>query len=444
MTEQTRAPSNLLAGRYRLLERRDRTGTAWRARDEVLHRDVTVSEVRLPPPGPHRDWLLGQVRAAADLRHPGVVTLHDVISAPDRMWLVLESIDGRSLLQTVRAEGPLAPERAADVGLRVLDALTAAHGRGVRLAATPDTVLLGADGRVVLTGVAGPGSADDLRDLGATLFTALEGRTPATGSLPPLVDGMPLADPDPTTGTVTYGPLAPLVEGLLAADPAHRPDATSVRLTLERIAPTPPASRRRHLVTAAVAAVALLAGAAFWLWPRASGPATSPITLPASFATAPDPCSLISTEQAAELSLTAEPRPAGKTECHWGTEDRGLPDSLQYTLTVEVLRYPTDERAHADHARFMASEAKRDRTSAGSPLRRVRPVTAQSGIAAEAYTFAATNGITYNSGVVFRAANLVVAVQYQRGGGAEDPGDRTRSGALRATRWVLEALSRTR
>ncbi|MEU9835678.1 hypothetical protein AB0D67_29435 [Streptosporangium sp. NPDC048047] len=437
------APSNLLAGRYRLLERRDRTGTAWRARDEVLHRDVTVSEVRLPPPGPHRDRLLGQVRAAAGLRHPGVVALHDVISAPDRVWLVLESVDGRSLLQTVRAEGPLAPERAAEVGLRVLDALTAAHGRGVRLAATPDTVLLGADGRVVLTGVAGPAPADDLRDLGATLFTALEGRAPATGSLPPMVNGMPLADPDPTTGTVTSGPLAPLVEGLLAADPAHRPDATSVRLTLERVAPAPPSSRRRHLVTAAVAAVALLAGAAFWLWPRTADPAAPPpVTLPASFAAAPDPCSLISAAQAAELSLAAEPQPRGKTGCDWGTEDRELPRNLQYRLAVEVLRYPTGEKAHAGYARFMAAEAKKDRTPAGSPLRLARPVTAQPGIAAEAYTFSTTNEITYNSGVVFRAANLVVAVQYQRGGGGEDPGDHTRSGAMRATRWVLSALSR--
>ncbi|MFD0890502.1 serine/threonine protein kinase, partial [Streptosporangium algeriense] len=132
MTDVSPGPG-LLAGRYRLLERRDHTGASWRARDEVLGREVTIAEVRLPPPGPVRDRLLGQIRAAADLRHPGVTTLHDVISAPDRMWLVAEAVTGRSLVQIVRHEGPLPPERAAEVGLRVLDALTAAHERGVNL-----------------------------------------------------------------------------------------------------------------------------------------------------------------------------------------------------------------------------------------------------------------------------------------------------------------------
>nr|BFE86937.1 hypothetical protein GCM10020093_095380 [Planobispora longispora] len=41
---------NLLAGRYRLLERRDPAGASRRARDELLHRDVILSGVRLPPP----------------------------------------------------------------------------------------------------------------------------------------------------------------------------------------------------------------------------------------------------------------------------------------------------------------------------------------------------------------------------------------------------------
>ena len=231
---------SLLAGRYRLLERRDRTGTSWRSRDELLHRDVTISEVRLPPPGPHRDRLLSQVRATAGLRHPGITTLHDVIFAPDRMWLVTESIEGRSLIQTVRADGPFTSERAAEIGLRVLDALTAAHEQGVHLVATPDAVLLAPDGRIVLTGIASASPAGELRDLGITLFAAVEGRMPGTGSHPGfrLADGTSLADPDAdSTGS---GPLTPLLEELLAAEPLHRPDATSVRLTLERIAPSAP------------------------------------------------------------------------------------------------------------------------------------------------------------------------------------------------------------
>ncbi|MFD8527027.1 serine/threonine-protein kinase [Streptosporangium canum] len=443
---------NLLAGRYRLLERRDRTGTAWRARDELLNRDVTITEVRLPPPGPHRDWLLGQIRAAADLRHPGVATLHDVISAPDRMWLVLESVEGRSLIQAVRSDGPLSSERAAEIGLRVLDALTAAHERGFHLAATPETVLLTPDGRVVLTGVANPVPAGDLRDLGATLFTAIEGRAPDTGSqaVPRMADGTPLAAP--ATGPTGSGPLAPLVEGLLSADPAHRPDATSVRLSLERVAPhsTAPhsaASRSRRgplVVTAAATAVAAVAAGAFWLWPRPAAPApTVPVPLPASFAKAPDPCALISREQAAELSLNPLPSKEGPGRCAWKSDDTGQPTNMRYRLWIQTVRFASGEKAHTGYTRFLKEDGGRTKTSTGLPLILTRPPKALPGIAAEAYAMEATNQLTYYTGVVFRAANLVVAVQYQRGG-ETDPRGGTREAALRTGRWVLESLSRAR
>ncbi|MEU7985868.1 hypothetical protein AB0B56_13475 [Streptosporangium canum] len=443
---------NLLAGRYRLLERRDRTGTAWRARDELLNRDVTITEVRLPPPGPHRDWLLGQIRAAADLRHPGVATLHDVISAPDRMWLVLESVEGRSLIQAVRSDGPLSSERAAEIGLRVLDALTAAHERGFQLAATPETVLLTSDGRVVLTGVADPVPAGDLRDLGATLFTAIEGRAPDTGSqaVPRMADGTPLAAP--AAGPTGSGPLAPLVEGLLSADPAHRPDATSVRLSLERVAPRSAAphsaasrSRRGPLVIAAAAtAVAAVAAGAFWLWPRPAAPApTVPVPLPASFAKAPDPCALISREQAAELSLNPLPSKEGPGRCAWKSDDTGQPTNMRYQLWIQTVRFSSGEKAHAGYTRFLKEDGGRAKTSTGLPLILTRPPKALPGIAAEAYAMEATNQLTYYTGVVFRAANLVVAVQYQRGG-ETDPRGGTREAALRTGRWVLESLSRAR
>ncbi|MET8332211.1 hypothetical protein [Streptosporangium canum] len=441
---------NLLAGRYRLLERRDRTGTAWRARDELLNRDVTITEVRLPPPGPHRDWLLGQIRAAADLRHPGVATLHDVISAPDRMWLVLESVEGRSLLQAVRSDGPLSSERAAEIGLRVLDTLTAAHERGFHLAATPETVLLTPDGRVVLTGVADPAPAGNLRDLGTTLFTAIEGRAPDTRpqTVPRMADGTPMAAP--AAGPTGSGPLAPLVEGLLSADPSHRPDATSIRLSLERIAPhsaprsAAARSRRGPLVIAAAAAAVAVAAGAFWLWPRPAPPAPAvPVPLPASFAKAPDPCALISGEQAAELSLNPHPSKDGPGRCAWKSDDTGQPTNMRYRLWIQTIRFSSGEKAHAGYTRFLKEDGDRTRTSTNLPLILTRPPKALPGIAAEAYAMEATNQLTYYTGVVFRAANLVVSVQYQRGG-ETDPGGETREAALRTCRGVLGSLSRTR
>ncbi|MET8048379.1 hypothetical protein ABZU75_12345 [Streptosporangium sp. NPDC005286] len=449
---------SLLAGRYRLLERRDRAGTSWRSRDELLRRDVTISEVPLPPPGPSRDRLLDQIRAAAGLRHPGVTALHDVISGPDRLWLIMESVEGRSLLQSVRADGPLPAERAAEIGLRVLDALAAARELGVHLAAAPDSVLLAPDGRVVLTGVAALGSADELRDLGATLFTAVEGRAPHTGSRPaPLTaDGAPLAEPG--SGSTASGPLAPLVEELLAAGPGHRPDATSVRLTLERVAPRPAhgghgdpgvrsGPRRTPVLAAAAAALAvLLLGAAYWFWPRAtestagSTAGSTPVALPTAFARTPDPCALISTKQADDLALDTTPTKKGK-ECEWKTNDSGQPPNLRYTLWISAFGFTSDEAARRNYARFLKETRERTRTDVGAPLTHVKPVEALAGIGSEAYRNEVTNQLTYNSSVGFRAANLVIIVQYQRGV-PEDANGTTGEGALKTTRWILERLSR--
>ncbi|MFJ2032466.1 hypothetical protein [Streptosporangium sp. NPDC087985] len=441
---------SLLAGRYRLLERRDHTGTSWRSRDELLHRDVTIAEVRLPPPGPRRDRFLDQVRAASGLRHPGIATLHDVISAPDRIWLVLESVEGRSLIKTVRAEGPLSAERAAEVGLRVLDALAAAHGRGLHFAVTPETVLLASDGRVVLTGITDPVPASDLRDLGTTLFTAVEGRAPGTvQTVPRLGDGTPMATLTPGSGppaSLVKGPLAPLLEGLLAVDAAHRPDAASVRLSLERVAHRPAGFPRRSLIvaTAAVTAVAVAVSAAFWFWPRPSDPVptAAPVTLPRFFAKAPNPCTLISKEQAAKLGLDPNPSKERADRCAWRSQDTGQPLSMRYQLWIQAPRYSSEEGAHADYTRFLRQENERTTTSVGLPLTLVQPPKPLPGVATEAYIAEATNKLTYYTEVVARAGNLVLSVQYQRGG-ESDPHGETRKGALQASRWILETLRGT-
>ncbi|MGV9770944.1 hypothetical protein [Streptosporangium sp. NPDC003464] len=434
---------NLLAGRYRLLERRDRAGTTWRSRDELLNRDVTIAEVRLPPPGPHRDWLLGQIRAAADLRHPGVATLHDVISAPDRMWLVLESVEGRSLLQTVRSEGPLPAERAAEVGLRVLDTLTAAHERGIHLAATPETVLLTPDGRTVLTGVAAPvptGDLRDLRDLGATLFTAIEGRAPDTGSqtVPRMPDGMPVAAPAAVpTGS---GPLAPLVEGLLSADPAHRPDATSVRMSLENLAPGPRRSRRGPvLVAAAVACVLALAGGAV-VWSMSGTPAPAPTVRPAPyvdpgpFARTPRLDRLFTAEQMARLEV-ADPSEWGDGSM-WGTADSSAPSSLQRQLSVTAKLYPAAaEATRAFAGRFAAGT----RTAGTKDGRTQTPPRKVEGLGNEAFAGEVTN-YGYGATVVVRVNNLIIDIQYQRLSG--EPQEEIRQGARTAAGWAVGALTR--
>ncbi|MGJ6963396.1 hypothetical protein ACSDR0_15935 [Streptosporangium sp. G11] len=435
---------NLLAGRYRLLERRDRAGSTWRSRDELLQRDVTITGIPLPPPGPHRDRLLGRIRAAADFRHPDVITLHDVVALPDRVWLILESVEGRSVLQAVRSEGPLTSERAAEVGLRVLDAQTAAHERGFHLLAGPESVLLTPDGRVVVTGFAIFDATDELRDLGAVLFTAVEGQPPGTGphTGPRPVDGGAPA-PGSTggfgpvtggTGAAVSGPLAPLVEGLLAADPAHRPDATTTRLVLRGLTSRPARPRRIRLLLVAAALVLLAGGGtAFWLWsrPAAQPRSATPAPLPTFFAKAPDPCSLISGEQAGRLYLAPSPSKE-KTACKWPAADRSAPGSLRNTLEITVVREPEAALAHATYLRLRSRDAKDSRIVSA-------PADAP-GLGDEAYAYQLGNGhSSVNSVVVLRTGNIVTALQYHRFT-VPDTGGRGSAGVLQAARWAVDSL----
>jgi serine/threonine protein kinase len=266
-----------LAGRYHLLASLGRggMGVVWRARDGMLDRDVAVKEV-LCPPGltPAEQQVLFQrtvreARAAARLHHPAVVTVFDVIEEDGRPWIVMEFVPSRSLAETIHEDGPLQPREAARVGLQVLGALTSAHAAGIlHRDVKPGNVLLGADGRVVLTdfGIAtlqgdatltsssgvigspayiapertrgGPAEpASDLWSLGITLYAAVEGRTPyeRDGAIPTLF-AVATEAPDPPRQA---GPLTPVLDGLLRRDPATRLSADDTRLLLGAVADDP-------------------------------------------------------------------------------------------------------------------------------------------------------------------------------------------------------------
>ncbi|MFI7430638.1 protein kinase [Micromonospora sp. NPDC049836] len=251
----------VIAGRYRLLELvgRGGMGRVWRARDETLHREVAVKQV-LPPQwlaANERDELrrrtLREARTAARLSHPNVVHVYDVVQVDDDPWLVMEYVPSRSLQELVDAEGPVDPRRAAGIGQAVLAALGAAHGAGVlHRDVKPANVLLARDGRVLLTdfGLAvfdggdglmtRPGLvlgspqyvaperaaegvssiAADLWSLGATLHTAVEGRSPyARSTAMATLAALASQPPDPAPHA---GPLEPVLAGLLRRDPRRR------------------------------------------------------------------------------------------------------------------------------------------------------------------------------------------------------------------------------
>lgn len=121
-------------------------GTVYRALQEVIGRRVAVKVLRediAASPGAvsrfHRE-----ARAASQLTHPNVVTVHDFGQLPDgAMYLVLEFIDGLSLHQVQRSIGRLPVDRVGRIMGQVLDALEEAHSQGiVHRDLKPENVLL--------------------------------------------------------------------------------------------------------------------------------------------------------------------------------------------------------------------------------------------------------------------------------------------------------------
>jgi hypothetical protein len=268
-----------VAGRYRLIDRLGSggMGTVWRAQDVLLGRDVAVKEVTFPPGVSEderevlRERTRREARVAARLDHASAVTVYDVAEENGTPYLVMELVEARTLAEVVRTEGPVAPRRTAEIGLAVLGALEAAHAQGiVHRDVKPGNVLLRADGRVVLTdfGIATfpgdssitstglllgspsyiaperargeqPGPASDLWSLGATLFTAVEGRPPFDRGEPlPTLTAVVAGEHEPF---VAAGPLVPVLEGLLATEPAHRLDAAGARAALQEVLAAAPA-----------------------------------------------------------------------------------------------------------------------------------------------------------------------------------------------------------
>ncbi|MFY1693625.1 protein kinase domain-containing protein [Plantactinospora sp. WMMB782] len=262
-------------------------GRVWLARDEMLYRPVAVKQV-VPPTWmtpDERDELryrtLREARTAARLNHPNVVRIYDVVHDADSPWIVMEYVPSRSVQQILETDGPLSPVRTAEVGLAVLAALRAAHGCGVlHRDVKPHNVLIGEDGRVVLTdfGLATVDGGDgtltrdgvvlgspqyvsperaadgvstvesDLWSLGATLYAAVEGRSPyRRPTTMATLTALAVSPPDPTR---LAGPLRPVLAGLLRRDPRQRLGADEVERLLRRITDPPPRSGRHPLALA--------------------------------------------------------------------------------------------------------------------------------------------------------------------------------------------------
>ncbi|NYI43157.1 hypothetical protein BJ993_000237 [Nocardioides aromaticivorans] len=262
-----------VAGRYELRRAvgRGANGTVWLAHDEVLGRAVALKRTAPGAGFEHQAVRVErEARLAAQVAHPNVVSVYDLVDDGSDTWLVMEYVDGPPLSTVVREAGPLRPDDAARLLAPVADALVHAHGLGiVHRDIKPSNILAPGGGGAKLTDfgiarstadatltqtgmitgspaylapeVATGGQATPASDVwafGATLVHLLTARPPYHRDdldNGPLSVVFRIVNEEPPT-VLGAGWLGPLIAATMERDPGARPTMAQLRDRLERTA----------------------------------------------------------------------------------------------------------------------------------------------------------------------------------------------------------------
>ena len=273
----------MLGGRYRLDTQIGSGGmsTVYRAFDVVLERPVAIKLMR-PEIADDADQLerfRREARAVAQLNHPHIVTVIDAgeeLSEDDgdgtgAPYIVLEYVEGETLRDLIRREGPLEIPQAIAYAIEIARALGAAHDRLiVHRDVKPQNILIGPEGGAKITdfGIARSlseegltmagrvlGTTDyvspeqalgkqvtgqsDLYSLGVVLYEMLTGEVPFTGPSPVAVAMRHVREEIPDVQRLrpeVSAATAAVLDRAVAKDPADRyPDAASMVADLEEV-----------------------------------------------------------------------------------------------------------------------------------------------------------------------------------------------------------------
>jgi eukaryotic-like serine/threonine-protein kinase len=386
----------VLADRYRRVRSlgSGAMGEVWLAEDTLLSRPVAIKQLRTDPESTLGQWgdrIRREARLAAQLNHPNAVAIYDLVVVDEQPYLVMEYVSGDSLAQRIRLDGRLAPEQAARWIGQVAGALETAHARGIvhrdvkpanilitpydaakltdfgiarsaqDVSQTQTGMLVGTPAFLAPEAARGgdPSPAGDMWSLGATLYSAVEGRPPfGSGADNPLAVLARIGS-EPVPPAASAGWLTPLLAALLDRDPAGRPTAAQVRAALTPVASdaeatqpghtlsiprpvypqqtppqAPPPRRSRRLVPGIAAAVVIVAGSvvAAVVLSSSSSPAAHVSTTPATSATTSSRADLPSTSQVDTSPLTA----AGPTT---------RPSTATYPKPADVPSLPSSGQA---------------------------------------------------------------------------------------------------
>ncbi len=273
-----------------------------------------------------------EIRTQARLQHPHILPLFDSGSAAGRLFAAMPFVEGGSLRDRLRREGPLPVEIAAQLAAEVASALTYAHALGViHRDIKPANILIASGGHALLTdfgiayaiedrgGGARPGritesgvtlgtptymspeqsvgdesvdSRSDIYSLAVVVYEMLAGTPPFTGPNPRAIMARRLVEPPPPLGVVRPGLPAGVEAAItraLARQPADRFDtAAEFAVALcgpaaeepEPVEAAPPRERRSWgRYAAAALALLLVAGAAVVGQRVLRRPAAAPVGL---------------------------------------------------------------------------------------------------------------------------------------------------------------------